>query len=236
MVRKKEYLAFISNTDLEREVGKVVDVAKKASEKADSMLYKNVIDPFSALFDSLCNGISLKQWIKQERSRQVQKTLQNALGDFHQGILGSFGEWENMGTGNVIDLCNHKKKLIAEVKNKFNTTKGNHKVSIYDDLKNGLKKYVEYTGYYVEVIPQRKLRYNKPFTPSDNNKFGKRRPRNTKIRVIDGQSFYDLASGTVGALKEVYSVLPDVINELTGKNIKSATTHEEFLDLFDRAF
>ncbi|WP_410520593.1 Eco47II family restriction endonuclease [Candidatus Xenohaliotis californiensis] len=36
-------------------------------------------------------------------------------------------------------MVNKKKKVIAEIKNKFNTAKGNHKKDIYDDFNNLLE-------------------------------------------------------------------------------------------------
>ena len=213
-MKEKQFLPFISNEDLCNQVKRVLDVAKISSTKAEGRLFDNTIDPFSALFDALIQGISLKKWLEQEKARQTQKTLQNALGDFHQEILGSIPGWASLGTGNVFDLKNDSLKIIAEVKNKYNTTKGNHKVAIYDDLSGQLKdKYRGYVAYYVEIIPKNKLAYNKPFVPSDNRTH-KRRESREDIRVIDGKSFYGLATGDSEAIKKLYNILPAVIANL----------------------
>lgn len=47
-------------------------------------LYKNTLDCFSAAIDSVVQGISLDQWLVQERERQIQKTKQNAIGALHE--------------------------------------------------------------------------------------------------------------------------------------------------------
>jgi hypothetical protein len=186
-------LAFINETALENEVKKVIDSAKKSLESNEKIFYKNSVDPFSALFDAMWQGIAMSEWVEQEKSRQNQKTLQNALGNFHQNILGSMNEWTNLGTGNVFDVKNDKAKIIAEVKNKHNTTKGNHKVAIYDDLKDQLEgAYQGYTAYYVEVIPRNKKIYNKAFTPPDNRTHT-RRELNENIRIIDGKDLYGIS-------------------------------------------
>jgi hypothetical protein len=198
--------------------------------------YKNSVDPFSALFDALWQDIPISEWVKQERSRQNQKTLQNALGDFHQSILGSSKGWQNLGRGKVFDVKNDKKKIIAEIKNKYNTTKGNHKIAIYDDLKRQLKgAYKGYTAYYVEIIPRNKKTYNKPFEPSDNNTH-QRRSANKSIRVIDGKSFYALATGDKDALEKLYSILPSVIAKTLGKKSAKLRKDNSFKDLFDRVY
>lgn len=232
---KKQLLPFIKDKDLIQHVETVLKVAKNATNNAEKKMYSNVIDPFSALFDASNQGISLSEWMRQEKSRQIQKTLQNAIGDFHQNILGSMSGWVNLRTGSVSDLSNKSKKIIAEVKNKYNTTKGNHKVAIYDDFKKMLARdYTGYIAYYVEIIPQGRRVYDKPFTPSDNRK-KKRRPKNKDIRIIDGKSFYSLASGHQDALKELYLILPSVIGKILGKKISEAKA-KEFLVIFEKAY
>lgn len=236
IIENKQLLPFISNKDLYAQVGRVIDLAKETLTKNEKQFYKNSVDPFSALFDALWQNISLTVWLKQEKARQNQKTLQNALGDFHQEILGSFNGWESLGKGNVFDIKNESKKIIAEVKNKHNTTKGNHKVAIYDDLKGQLKeRFKDYTAYYVEVIPKNKKIYNEPFTPSDNRTH-KRRPKNKKIRVIDGKSFYALATGDPNALKKLYDVLPRVISDILGREPKVVKDDASFNSLFEKIY
>jgi hypothetical protein len=127
-------LNYISDEDLYREVKAVLDVATSAADAAEDKLYNNVIDPFSAVMDSMRQGITLSNWLEQEKARQVQKSMQNALGTFHQRILGCVEGWRDLGNGGVLDLENNNKKVIAEIKNKHNTTKGNHKKEIYNDI------------------------------------------------------------------------------------------------------
>lgn len=230
------YIQFIADNDLIAAVKKVIEKIENAEMGADLKLYKNVLDPFSALFDGITHGIPYKEWIKSEKVRQIQKTMQNAIGDFHQDILGSISGCENLGTGGGLDICNRKKKIIAEIKNKFNTTKGNHKVEIYDAIKNKLKKaeFADFVGYYVEVIPPNKKIYDKPFVPPDN-KTQKRRSMNNKIRVIDGRSFYKILTGRDYALQELFEALPHVIadNFLYKLDKKQA---KEYIALFAKAF
>ncbi len=235
-IPSKQLLPYISNQDLFNKVEEVIISAQVAVNMCDKNLYKNAIDPFSAIFDALIQDISLNQWIKQEGSRQIQKTMQNAIGEFHQKILGCVNGWEDMGKGHVFDLLNKNKKIIAEVKNKFNTTKGNHKVAIYDDLESQLKnKYKGYTAYYVEIIPQNKKEYNDIFSPSDN-KTKTRRKGIEKIRRIDGNSFYFYATGEKNALRMLYNVLPTVIGIILNKNHKYLIKDKFFKELFSKAY
>lgn len=230
------YLKFISDENLCFAVVKVIQIIEKAEHNAQIKLHKNVVDPFSALFHGITHSISYSEWIEQEKARQIQKTTQNAIGDFHQEILGAVAGWENLGTGGGLDILNNKMKIIAELKNKFNTTKGNHKVEVYDSIKAKLKmpEYENYIGYYVEIIPQGKRKYDKPFTPPDN-KTKKRRPTKNKIRIIDGVSFYSMATGRENALQELFEVLPIIITEKHNYKM-SKREATEYFELYKMAF
>ncbi|MCC7357637.1 Eco47II family restriction endonuclease [Candidatus Uhrbacteria bacterium] len=93
-------------------------------------MHKNIIDPFSAVIDASFHGISLQEWTNFENVRQIQKSMQNALGRLYQEILGSVSGWQSRGVGDVLDLESTQYKILAEVKSKFNITKGS------DTIKN----------------------------------------------------------------------------------------------------
>lgn len=194
------------------------------AQTADLDLYRNTLDCFSAAIDSTAQGISLDDWMKQEKERQVQKTKQNAIGSLHEQVMGSLPGVVNLDVGNLIDIVCEEKKIIAEIKNKYNTTKGNHKTQVYRDLASALEDRPGYTGYYVEVLPVNGKSYDVPYTPSDNQT-KKRLPSREDIRKIDGNSFYTLLTGDSNALKEAYSLLPEltaeIINEEFGTELNS---------------
>jgi hypothetical protein len=225
-------LPFISDENLVEETKKVINIFNLALKNAPNKIYNNAIDPFSATFQAVSQGMSSSKWLELETNRQTQKTLQNAIGIFHQNIIGSIEGWESLPTGNVIDLRNLKMKIIAELKNKYNTTKGNHRVDVYDDLEGQLskKEYRGFTGYLIEIIPKGKKRYNVPFTPPDNRTHTQRKTRKD-LRVISGQVFYDFATNHKGSLRMLYNVLPDLITDITGKKIE-----KEEKDFFQRLF
>lgn len=213
-------------------VSLITDYRDKVKEKN---IHDNVIDPFSSIIEASINSQDYNDWIKSEESRQYQKTLQNTIGNLHQALLSSINGVEDLGVGEVVDIVCHDKKILAEIKNKFNTTKGNHKVAIYDDMKKLLNtKYVNYTGYYVEIIPKKPNMYNKCFTPSDNtieDKSIKNRPSNENIRIIDGRSFYELLTGDKDAIFKVHKLISDILV----KNYKLQTP-DEFSELLNLAY
>lgn len=212
----------------------IIETVKNSKDSKEDTLYKNIVDPFSAVFEASYNKISLKDWLKIEETRQIQKTLQNAIGTFHQKILGSISGWEDLKTGGVVDLIGKDKKIIAEIKNKFNTTKGNHKIAIYDDFTSLLNgKYSGYTAYYVAILSKKKI--NKPFTPSDN-KVKSRRDINENIREIDGASFYEMVTGDKDSLYKIYKAIPQIMSEILKQDTSCVTKDPLFEDLFQKAF
>jgi hypothetical protein len=248
ILKEQQFLPFISNEDLYKHTETVVQAFRSKIQQADRQLYKNVIDPFSAVFNCFVQGIAPSDWLELEKARQIQKTLEDSLGYFHQNVLTSMPGWRKI---DLTDIVNEDLGIVAELKNKYNTTKGVHKVKIYEDLSNrlGHRGYEDFTGYYVEIIPRTPRPYNVPFTPPDNQT-GIRKAKNDRIRKIDGKSFYDKASGHEGALRMLYQTLPKVVSEILGKsNIgyirepnvgyireESASYIRGLIDVFDRAY
>ncbi|HBH24629.1 MAG TPA: hypothetical protein DDY13_14555 [Cytophagales bacterium] len=104
------YLDFISDKDLLSSVRHVLQLAREAQQKAEKEFHKNVIDPFSAMFEISGFQIDYTKWLISEKSRKSQKTLQNHIGDFHQIILGNVEGWENLKVGEQVDVICSKKK------------------------------------------------------------------------------------------------------------------------------
>lgn len=233
-----DYVPFITNTDFREVVASVIVPVVAHTQNID--VHKNTIDPFAAVFDAMLQHITLEAWLTQEHARQRQKTLQNKIGDFHQRLIGKLADCQSLGTGHIIDIHCAAKRFVAEVKNKYNTTKGNHKKQIYDDLAAALAspQYQNHVGYYVEIIPKTGQRYDEVFTPPDNLS-SQRRPSNENIRRIDGYSFYTLVTDIPDALQQVYEALPRVIGdilELPPSLIQRIYEDDHISDLFTRAY
>ncbi len=229
------YLTYISDADLYSAVSDVFQAVIQAQKSMEIDLNKNVIDPFSALFDATIHQSTLEEWGNREKRRQIQKTLQNKIGEFHETILASVKNWEKLPKG--FDLINRNRKILAEIKNKYNTVKSSDKVSTYDYLDGILKEplYEGYTAYYVEIVPDKKQPYNQIFTPSDR-KNQTRRPANPSIRRISGQAFYDLVTEEENALEKLFDVLPDVISDIAGLPKLNSQAKNSFKQLFNNAY
>jgi hypothetical protein len=210
------YISFVDDSTYKSIVNSILIDGRNAKLKAMQKFNRNVIDPFSIVWELASFKIDFSTWYQTELTRQAQKTLSNKVGLFHQTFLGGVEGWEDLGVGKGIDLVNPERKIIAEIKNKHNTLKGSSQVDLYEELhslvmRNG-HTYKDYTAYYVEVIPKTAARFNVPFTPSDK-KTSSKKPINELIRRIDGASFYALVTGVDDALEQVLLSLPKVIKD-----------------------
>ena len=212
-----------------------MNAALAAEKRVEKDPYRNVVDPFSALVDAARQKITTEEWMAQEKSRQVQKALQNALGDFHQDVLGAMPGWKNAGKGGSYDVSNVEKRVIAEIKNKYNTMNARSALSVYDNL----QRHLDYSGdsvtkaYLVEVIPKHPQPYEQPFTPSER---GTPRPTRQDIVKIDGKSFYALASGDPDALRKLYDALPTTLGKILGVSPTELMDTPTFDELFNRVY
>ena len=238
------YLTWIADDDLKACVREVLTKGLAGIAKSDKSFYRNGVDPFSAMFDAACQGITLEQWLNFDRKRQAQKTLQNALGNFHQKLLSHVNGWE-IPALNFVDLISEKTKVVAEIKNKHNTVKKSDLKAVYNELQAAVlhktSKYHGYTAYYVTVIPASTKRFVKEFTPSDNETKTVRQA-NKQILEIDGYSFYALVTGEQDALKQLYLALPKVIKDVLAEQkfpndqIVALSREPLFAALFAKAF
>ncbi len=209
------YLSYISDENLISHIKYVLDKGRKRKHEAEKDFNKNVIDPFGALFEVAAFDLNHDMWKKSETIRQCQKILQNHVGCLHQNILGNIQGWKN--SNDMIDLECADQKIIAEIKNKYNTVTGGKLSDQYRTLKELImpKKsaYYGYTAFFVNIIPKKPGRFCEPFTPSDNST-GEKCQENQNIKIIDGASFYALATGEENALMNFYNVLPTVIEDI----------------------
>lgn len=235
------YVSFVNDADFEALVGETLQLAINVVTNDESNLHKNVIDPMAVLFQMHGFSLTHDNWLRAERTRQNEKTLQNHIGEFHQKFLGLVSAWTDLGTGknNPLDLECHHRQIIAEIKNKYNTVSGGQRYTYYDSFHDMVmpttSKYYGYTAYYVEVIPSRPKRYDKFFTPS-HSPTKTRRPENKLIRQIDGASFYSLVTGVDNALAQTFRQIPNVIAKVAPKYALDLADVESIMSYYEKAY
>ncbi len=208
------YLSWISDEKLLLALKDFAAALSRGDVKNAKDSGRNVIDPFATVFTLSFFGMSHRHWVQMEEFRKKDKTLTNALGAFHQQILGSVEGWENLGQKAVVDLVNDNRKIIAELKNKYNTVKGSDKINIYNALHScvydKVSRFRGYKAYYVTIIPQKPEGIERPFVPSDNQS-GTKPAEDPSIMEIDGKRFYALVTGSETALEDLFNVIPNIL-------------------------
>jgi len=231
-------LSWITDEQLKLALEKLINAVKKGKMKAEKDFSRNVIDPFAATFTMSLLELSYVQWKHTELHRQAEKSLTNAVGGFHQNVLGCIKGWEDLQTSNQVDLVNYEHKIIAEIKNKYNTLNAGGTVALYKRLSelvnNKSSCFKGYTAYYVTIIPGTPDGVDTIFAPSDNAT-GEHCTLDEKIRVIDGVRFYALASGSPSAFSDLYKALHQVLHLFSIRHLSDED--KAFLqDLFFKAF
>lgn len=155
----------------------------------------NVVDPFAAAIEaSIFGHKSENEWRVSELHRQKQKALMNQVGDLQQAIIGRLPGWQSFSAGSESpDVVGHRgeQKIIAEVKNKYNTMNSNSAGETYDKLVEFLseKRFQGYCAVVVQVVgPTSRGSHWKPFAP------GKNRKVRDDLFVMSGRPFYAIAA------------------------------------------
>jgi hypothetical protein len=223
------YLSFISDEDLLQciaELHNTYEQCQRAFTTAD--FYKNKVDPIKFQFDMAFNGINDNDYIKAEITRQVDKTISNAIGDFHQRLLGCIDGLNDLGVGNGCDLVNDQKTIFAELKNKHNTMNSSSSEATIQKLIHFAEKYPNATCYWIQIIAKRSI--DELWEGSFNGKHY----AHPRVRKISADRFYALVTGIPDAFYQLCSVLPqatkdylDSLNNNSQGKTESASVYSE---------
>lgn len=208
------YVDFISDEDFEEVVRTLIEKYEKTK---DEMSYKkftaNQIDPIKFIFDKNILDQSDEEKIKAEITRKIDRTIANAIGDFHENLLGKIKGYKKYPVGHGYDIKADNDSLYADIKNKHNTVKGSDLKNLYKDLESYIQKSKnpDAKAYWVQIISGGKSfneKWNIPIEKLDN----------PKVFKISGDKFYELLTGKKNAFFEVCVALPSVINKVKNEN------------------
>ncbi|MGV0947539.1 Eco47II family restriction endonuclease [Empedobacter falsenii] len=203
---KNKYVNFISDEHLLNCIDKLYNSYLKAKENlTKETFYKNKIDVFKLTFDAKFNNTSENDIIKNEIIRQVDKTITNHIGTFHENLLSGIKNFEKLPTG--CDLKSTDNKIFIELKNKYNTVKGEDSRSIFTKLKELTDKNPGSKGYYARILDTKKTNKNWELS------YKKTKYKDDSIYIISGDELYKLMTGDDNALINLYRALPIAIND-----------------------
>lgn len=202
-VSMSRYLDFISDDKLIKAIKNLyATYVRSFSEKTFIQLNKNIMDPFKFQFDTLfLNNGNMEVTMNNEIFRQSDKSISNAIGLFHQQLLGSIDDF--METPDL--PCDIKKcddSIFAEIKNKHNTMNVRSAAGVYEELEGLAKSYPKAMCYLVEIISKKSV--DEVWTQTVNEK----RISHPRIHKISADKFYELATGKKYAFKQLCQILP----------------------------
>ncbi len=163
----------------------------------------NKIDVISMRVVSQFAGRDEKTLIEAETVRQAEKTFGNAVGTFHEELMGGLPGIKNYPVGHGYDLKADDNSIFAEVKNKYNTMNSGASKSVFERLVGFAGSYPAATCYLVQIIAQR----------SRDDIWVVGGKQHARVRVISADRFYASVTGQRDAFAQLYRVLPTVIHD-----------------------
>ena len=96
--------------------------------------------------------IGIKEWVKKEILRQLDKSVEQKMGEFHQMLLGGVDGWLDLKIGHEVDLRNEEQTIHIELKNKFNTCSSSALSDVRRTLENITRTNHKVTAYWAYII------------------------------------------------------------------------------------
>lgn len=204
---KNKYLDFITDEHFLKCIENLHNSYLKA--KADiskKKFYNNKIDSFKLIFDSKFNKIDEASIIEVEILRQIDKSINNSIGTFHEQILGGIPGYE-IGNLSGFDLKADDDTLFADIKNKHNTMNSSSAEALFQKLARYADDYKQAKCYWVQILA--KGSFNTHWTGDINGK----EYSHSRVFKISGDQFYKLLSGQDDAFFQLYKELPRAIDD-----------------------
>jgi len=170
------------------------------------VFYKNKIDTIKMTFDSLFNDINEEELIKGEILRQIDKTINNHIGSFHENILGGIDGFE-VGNLSGFDIKAKDDSLFADIKNKHNTMNSSSAEALFQKLARYANDYKHSKCYWVQILA--KGSFDELWHGDINGK----EYSHSRVYKISGDQFYAKLTGQKNAFMMLYKILPLAIND-----------------------
>jgi Eco47II restriction endonuclease len=202
-----KYVDFISDAHLLSSVGTLHQAYLKAKNKVSRKnFYANKVDTIKLTFDAKFNHIDEESLIQGEILRQIDKSINNSIGTFHEQILGGISGFE-MGKLSGFDIKATDNTLFADIKNKHNTMNSSSAEALFQKLSRYADTYKKAKCYWVQILA--KNSFNEPWRGEINGK----EYSHSRVFKISGDQFYALLTGQDDALFQLYKALPVAIED-----------------------
>jgi hypothetical protein len=209
-----KYLNYITDEHLFNCIENLHNSYLKAQQNiSKKKFYSNKIDTFKLTFDSRFNEMDEKTLIKTEINRQIDKSINNSIGTFHEQILGGINGYE-IGNLSGFDIKASNDTLFADIKNKHNTMNSSSAESLFQKLAGYADSYKKSKCYWVQILAKKS--FNELWSGDINGK----EYSHSRVFKISGDQFYALLTGESDALFQLYKILPKAIEEYLSLKLK----------------
>jgi len=199
-----KYVNFVSDEHFLKCIETLYEAYARAKNKiSKTKFYKNKIDTIKLTFDSKFNELSEEELIKAEVSRQIDKSVNNAIGSFHEQILGGVDGYE-IGNLSGFDIKAEDNSLFADIKNKHNTMNSSSSESLFQKLSRYADDHRldDAKCYWVQILSTKSFN-EKWFSVINGKEYG-----HSRVYKISGDQFYSLLTGEKDAFLQLYKALP----------------------------
>ena len=204
---KNKYVNFISDEHLLTCIGNLYKAYLKAKNNITKKnFYSNKVDTIKLTFDAKFNDINEEILIQSEILRQIDKSINNSIGTFHEQILGGIKGFE-VGKLSGFDIKATDDTLFADIKNKHNTMNSSSAESLFQKLARYADDYKKAKCYWVQILA--KNSFNEHWRSEINGK----EYSHSRVYKISGDQFYALLSEQQDALSQLYKALPVAIKD-----------------------
>jgi len=215
-----KYVDFISDEHLLNCIKDLHRSYLKAKQKiTKKKFYNNKIDTIKLTFDSKFNKLDEKALIENEILRQIDKSINNSIGTFHENILGGVNGFE-IGNQSGFDIKAVDNTLFADIKNKHNTMNSSSAEALFQKLARYADDYKDAKCYWVQILA--KNSFNEHWKGDINGK----EYSHSRVYKISGDQFYGILTGKKTAFYDLYKILPKAIDDYLN-HLKSEETQAE---------
>lgn len=204
---KNKYVDFISDEHFLDCVANLHNAYLKAKKNITKKnFYSNKVDTIKLTFDAKFNDINEESLIEAEILRQIDKSINNSIGTFHEQILGGIKGFE-VGKLSGFDIKATDDTLFADIKNKHNTMNSSSAESLFQKLSKYADTYKKSKCYWVQVLAK------SSFCELWKGEINGKEYSHSRVYKISGDKFYALLSGNEDAFFQLYKNLPIAVND-----------------------
>ena len=232
-------LTFITEQEFADHVRDTIQKYGDALKSFDLMRFnKNIIDPIKLIFDKTVYHTSWEETISNEIFRQRDKSNNNDIGYFHQGMFNYIKNCHAPMNGKEggRDVIYEKQDgiqlpdgsvvhtIYVEMKNKHNTMNASSSKDTFIKMQNQILNDDDCACFLVEAIA--KHSQNKEWEITIN----KNRKKHKLIRRVSIDQFYELVTGQHDAFYQMCMTLPGVIQSIVEKEMSNIVPKDSVMD------